>query len=150
MFRTDDSDLSDLAALRYQWRSVERDEQGLSHEEFEASFREWYGAHRASHVGYLATVGDVRVGCAWLVVIDRVPGPGKFLRLSGMVQSVYVLPEYRSRGIGSEMMGTLCDEARSMGLDYLMVHPSIESFPFYRRLGFAGADKALELRFALT
>lgn len=150
MSRTNESNLSDLVTLRYQWRSVELSEGGLSPQEFEARFREWYIGHRESHLGYLACVGDVSVGCAWLVIIDRVPGPGRFVRRAGMVQSVYVLPEHRNRGVGSDLMGTLSREARAMGLDYLIVHPSLESFPFYRRLGFAAADKALELRFELT
>jgi GNAT superfamily N-acetyltransferase len=150
VLRTDESNLSDLAALRYRWRIVELNERGVSPEEFESRLREWYGRHRESHLGYLARVGDIAVGCAWLVVIDRVPGPEKFLRRAGMVQSVYVVPEYRSRGVGSDLMGTLSSDARWMELDYLIVHPSVESFPFYRRLGFADANKALELRFALT
>jgi GNAT superfamily N-acetyltransferase len=150
VLRTDESNFSDLVALRYQWRTVELGEVGLSPPEFEARFREWYVDHRESHLGYLASVGDVKVGGAWLVIVDRVPGPGSFVRRAGMVQSVYVLPEHRNRGVGSDLMDTLSSEARSMGLDYLIVHPSIESFPFYRRLGFAAADKALELRFELT
>jgi hypothetical protein len=35
-----------------------------------------------------------------------------------------------------------------MGLDYVMVHPSTQSFEFYRRAGFAAAQRALELRFS--
>jgi len=150
VFRTDESNLSDLATLRFQWRSEELGERGLSLEEFDARFREWCTVHRESHVGYLATIGGVGVGCAWLVIVDRVPGPAKFVRRGGMIQSVYASPAHRDRGVGSDLVKVLIKEARAMGLDYLIVHPSQRSFPFYRRLGFTAAEKALELRFALA
>ena len=150
VFRADESNLSDLAALRFQWRTEELGERGLSLEVFDARFREWCAAHRESHMGFLATIGEVGVGCAWLVIGDRVPGPAKFVRRGGMIQSVYVSPAHRNRRVGSDLVGVLTGEARATGLDYLMVHPSERSFPFYRRLGFEAAEKALELRFALT
>jgi hypothetical protein len=45
-------------------------------------------------------------------------------------------------------MHFVIEDATTMALDYLMVHPSTKFFDFYRRLGFNGAEKALELRFA--
>jgi GNAT superfamily N-acetyltransferase len=150
VLRADESNLSDLVALRFQWRSEELGERGLSLEVFDARFREWCAVHRESHVGYLATIGEVGVGCAWLVFVDRVPSPAKFVRRGGMIQSVYVSPTHRNAHVGSDLVGVLISEARATGLDYLIVHPSERSLPFYRRLGFAPAEKALELRFALT
>jgi ribosomal protein S18 acetylase RimI-like enzyme len=150
VFRADESNLSDLAALRYQWRTEELGERGLSPAEFETRFSEWLARHRESHRGYMATIAGVSVGCAWLVIVDRVPGPARFDRRGGMLQSVYVSPEYRNGGVGADLVDLLIGDAREMGLDYLIVHPSERSFPFYRRLGFAAAEKALELRFALA
>jgi GNAT superfamily N-acetyltransferase len=103
--------------------------------------------HRDTHLGYLAMEEEVAVGCAWLCVIDRIPGPGTFIRRSGALQSVYVRPARRNAGVGSELVGFVVSEARAMELDYLGVHPSERSFDFYRRLGFDAADRALELRF---
>jgi GNAT superfamily N-acetyltransferase len=145
--RADEDDVHSLIALRYQWRVDEGGESGRTLEEFEAEFREWLENHRSTHLGYLALMDDVAVGCAWLFVVDRVPGPGKFIRRAGMLQSVYVQPERRSASVGSQLVQFVIDDAKTMSLDYLMVHPSTKSFEFYRRLGFSGAEKALELRF---
>ncbi|HVB52201.1 MAG TPA: GNAT family N-acetyltransferase [Acidimicrobiales bacterium] len=150
VFRADQSRLSDLAELRYRWRSEEGGEEGGGIEDFAARFRSWYADHTTSHLGYLLTVDDVPVGCAWLVVIDRIPGPEIFERRAGMVQSVFLLPKYRSQGLGVSLMRQLIEDARSMGLSYLLMHPSKESFSFYQRLGFENAQRALELRFDLT
>jgi GNAT superfamily N-acetyltransferase len=143
----DDNDIGDLASLRYTWRVEERGERGLEAREFESRLREWTQLHRDTHRGYLATEDDVAVGCAWLCVVDRIPGPGTFIRRSGALQSVYVVPAQRNAGIGSELVGFVVKEARAMKLDYLGVHPSERSFSFYRRLGFDAAGRALELRF---
>ena len=42
-------------------------------------------------------------------------------------------------------MRELIEGARKEGLDYLVVHPSPRSFPFYRRLGFTGEGILLSL-----
>jgi GNAT superfamily N-acetyltransferase len=133
--------------LRYVWRVEERGERGLGAAQFETQLGEWLHRHRDTHLGYLAMEEEVAVGCAWLCVIDRIPGPGTFIRRSGALQSVYVTPTRRNAGVGSSLVRFVVSEARAMTLDYLGVHPSERSFTFYRRLGFDGADRALELRF---
>ncbi len=144
--RAEEKDLSTLIALRFQWRVDEAHENGLSLSEFEERFVNWYARHRDTHYGYLVSIDGAAVGCAWLFVIDRVPGPGTFVRRAGMLQSVYVQPPFRNTGVGGELMHAIIDDAKGMHLDYLMVHPSSASFDFYRRLGFSGAERALELR----
>jgi hypothetical protein len=42
-------------------------------------------------------------------------------------------------------MESLIDGARGEGLEYLSVHLSPRSFPFYRRLGFTGEGSLLFL-----
>jgi len=150
VFRASTANLSDLAALRFQWRTEEAGEKGLSREGFDVKFFEWCERHRESHRAYVATIDGRAVGCAWLFVIERVPGPEKFLRRAGIVQSVYVQPVHRGAGVGTTLVESLISDARTMELDYLLTHPSPASFLFYQRLGFDAADRALELRFDPT
>jgi GNAT superfamily N-acetyltransferase len=142
-----DDDHRDLARLLYRWRVEENGEQGLGAKEFETEVLEWMHQHRDTHLGYLARYENVVVGCAWLCVIDRIPSPASFIRRAGALQSVYVSSTHRDTGIGTELIALVVNEARAMGLSYLGVHPTERSFPFYRRLGFDTADRALELRF---
>ncbi|HQU25715.1 MAG TPA: GNAT family N-acetyltransferase [Acidimicrobiales bacterium] len=145
--RADVADAAALAALRFRWRTEEAGDSGPSAEAYAAALAEWIEAHRTSHVAYLAKEGGVAIGEAWRATVDRVPGVARPRRFSAFVQAVYVVPEHRGRGVGTDLVGRLVDEARDEGLDYLVVHPSPRSVSFYRRLGFADADRALELRF---
>jgi GNAT superfamily N-acetyltransferase len=138
------SDSGELAQLRWFWRAVERDEKG-DPDRFRRDFLTWMAEHHATHVPFLVEVGGSSVGMAWLVIIERIPGPEKWERLSGFLQSVYVMPEHRNEGLGRLLVETLMDAARREGLEYLSVHPSPRSFPFYHRLGFTGEGSLLFL-----
>jgi GNAT superfamily N-acetyltransferase len=145
--RAAEDDVDDLIELRFRWRSEEAGDVAMSAQEFRRQCRAWLDDHRTSHVGYVARANDLPVGCAWLCIIDRIPGPDRFERRGGILQSVYVEPGSRDAGVGSDLVGVMIADARAMGLDYVLVHPSQRSFAFYRRLGFAEAGRALELRF---
>jgi GNAT superfamily N-acetyltransferase len=145
--RAGEGDLADLVALRYRWRVEEAGEQSEGIDRFQSQFQTWYEAHRATHVGYLARTEGNAIGCAWLFVLDRIPGPDKFVRRAGMLQSVYVAPSRRNHGVGDGLIRRVIEDAKEREVDYLMVHPSSASFPFYRRLGFAESGRVLELRF---
>ena len=139
-------DVVHLASLRFEWRSRERGEKGLDQQSFEKELKEWTREHENSHVPFLAFETERPVGMAWLAVVDRIPRPEFFVRRSGYVQSVYVVPNQRSQGVGTALMVHLVGYARNAELDYLAVHPSEKSFEFYRRLGFAPTTQVLELR----
>ena len=138
------SDASELARLRWIWRAVERDETG-DPSRFRIDFGDWMADHHRSHLPFVVEVDGSAVGMAWLVIIERIPGPEKWTRLLGAIQSVYVVADHRNNGLGSLLIGRLVAEAERINLDYLSVHPSPLSFPFYRRLGFTGEGSLLFL-----
>ena len=142
--RADHSDSDQLARLRWIWRAVERDEKG-DPDQFRSDFAAWVAKRHSTHLPFLVEVRGCAVGMAWLVIIERVPGPENWKRLSGFLQSVYVTPEHRNGGLGSLLMQVLIEGAKREGLEYLSVHPSPLSFPFYRRLGFTGEGSLLFL-----
>jgi GNAT superfamily N-acetyltransferase len=142
--RADLSDSDELAQLRWIWRALERGERG-DQDQFRGDFVSWVAERQRTHMPFLVEANGCAVGMAWLVIIERIPGPEKWMRLSGFVQSVYVTPEHRNGGVGSLLMNTLIDAASREGLEYLSVHPSPLSFPFYRRLGFSGEGSLLFL-----
>ena len=117
--------------------------------EFDAVFGDWVRSHARSNLPFLARLDGVAVGMAWLALIDRIPGPDRWLRRAGLVQSVFVRDEHRNHGVGAGLMDAVKAAAADERLDYLMVHPSERSFDFYRRHGFADANGTLELNIAV-
>lgn len=137
----------DLATLRYEWQADPLNANQLSANEFHDALASWWRDHRDSHVGLLGSVDGRAVAMAWLAIVDRVPGPGTFVRRCGYVQSTFVRESWRNRGLGANLMAAVVDRSGELGLDYLAVHPSEFSFSFYRRLGFDPTSRVLELDF---
>lgn len=138
-------DASALARLRWLWRTTERGEHGLSQPDFESEFITWWASRQGGHTAYIAEADGGAVGMAWLAVFDRIPQPRQLERLAGNVQSVFVLEEFRNRGVGQALVEAVIAEATSRGLGYLIVHPSERAFPLYRRFGFAETGEILHL-----
>lgn len=146
--RCEPGDEAALARLRWEWRTLEHDEKGLSLGEFTVAFAEWVDRHRGSHLAWLAEQDGEAIGMAWLAITDGVPGPQVWDRPAGVVQSVYVTASRRNSGVGAALVNAVVSGAAKMGLRYLEVHPSERSFPFYRRLGFSNAKRTLRLGLA--
>jgi GNAT superfamily N-acetyltransferase len=142
-------DSGEVARLRWRWRAAEAGEipeESLGTEaSFAAALSGWTEEHAGTHTAWLAEVDDVPVGTVWLCVVDRIPGPGRWQRRAGVLQSLYVMPEHRGEGIGARLIEAVLVEARRRGLDYVSVHPTERSFPLYRRAGFRENDRTLEV-----
>jgi GNAT superfamily N-acetyltransferase len=139
-----DADVAALAGLRFQWCHDEGQESG-DLVTFAPAFAAWWRDHATSHLAFLAEIDGEPVGMAWLGILVRIPGPEHFRRRSGMIQSVYVQPAVRGRGIGAALVDAAITAAREHGLAYLGVHPSALSYPVYERAGFAQTSGGLEL-----
>lgn len=139
-------DAAAVAELRWLWRTGERGETGPQRDDFIESFTTWVVEHLDSHIPLVAICGHRHVGMAFLAIVERVPGIREWTRLSGHIQSAFVLPEYRGGGIGLQLVEGIIAEARQLHLEYLAVHPSTRSIPLYRRIGFADGGGVLELR----
>lgn len=87
----------------------------------------------------------VVVAMGWLAILDRLPVPNRHDRRSGDIQSVYVLPEQRSTGIGRKVINALVDEGRARGLDRIVLRSSTMGTEFYRRIGWTNSELLLEL-----
>lgn len=143
--RASAADASALARLRWQWRTGEGGEQPTMLARFVEDFSAWWSARFDTHHAFIAEVDGGPVGMAWLAVIDRIPGPERWFRRSGNVQSVYVQPESRDAGVGAQLVAAVVAHARTLGLEYLSLHPSTRSFDLYRRAGFVESGRVLEL-----
>lgn len=77
--------------------------------------------------------------------VDKIPSPGRLRDEMGYVTNVYTRPDFRNRGIGSELLERVVAWARQQDLEMLFVWPSEQSVPFYRRAGFQQGSEMMEL-----
>lgn len=135
-------DMGQLAELLQ--RFDERDQPAGPEPVFAAELRRWWEAHQASHVPFLGVIpSGAAVGMAWLAIAARVPRPGGQGRLCGDVQSVYVVPEHRSAGIGTALVEAVVRHADAVGLEHVTVHANEPARSLYERAGFAASRDVL-------
>ncbi|GAA2368183.1 GNAT family N-acetyltransferase [Dactylosporangium salmoneum] len=73
---------------------------------------------------------------AWLMIAERVPGPGQPCRRCGDVQSAYVVSELRGSGIGAALLDSVLAQAGKLALEHVTVHSNDLAAPLYLRSGF--------------
>ena len=66
----------------------------------------------------------------------RVVGYAQLLPEEGVVEGVYVDPEFGRRGIGASLVGALEADGRALGLPGLILDATLNSVPFYAALGY--------------
>lgn len=106
----------------------------------------WWADHTGSHVAFVARpAGADPVGMAWLALVPRPPRPGVTDRLSADVQSVFVRPEERGRGVGAALVRAATEHAFGLGAEHVTVHSDERAVPVYERLGFTSSPQLLLL-----
>jgi len=139
--------LSDVPALARLLREfVSQEERATRTErEFAADLGGWWERHSASHVAFLARLpSHGAIGMAWLALVPRVPRPGALGRISGDVQSVFVMDEHRRVGVGTALIQAIVEHAAGLGVEHLTVHAG-ERVTLYERASFT-SSRALLIR----
>jgi GNAT superfamily N-acetyltransferase len=104
----------------------------------------WWHAHHESHLPFLALTAHGRpVGMAWLAVVARVPRPGALGRRCGDLQSVFVMPDHRSAGVGTALVQAVLHRADELELEHVTVHGNERAASLYARSGFEPSGNLL-------
>jgi GNAT superfamily N-acetyltransferase len=80
---------------------------------------------------------------AWLALSPRVASTHSLDRWSGDLQSCFVLPELRGRGIGGRLVQAVLASAAERGAEHVTVHASPASTTMYERNGFRTSPRLL-------
>lgn len=127
------------------WLHASADEQGQQAVgAFAVDLSTWWEAHALSHHAFLAREGGEGVGMAWLALVPRVPRPGTTARRWADLQSVFVLPQCRGRGIGSALVQAATAHALASGAATVTVQSGRRAVPVYERLGYASSPQLLQ------
>lgn len=94
-----------------------------------------------TYVSFVAEENAEPLASGSLLVHAAIPRPGSPSDREGRVQSVYVVPDARRRGIARALMARIADYARGAALIGLKLHPSDDARPLYASLGFEQLDE---------
>lgn len=139
-------DYNALADMR--WIHLEDDGEDLSaynKQTFVAEFRDYLERQIGTNFYcYVAENGEQIIGDAYLGLLSKVPKPYCPEAKIGYITNVHVLEKYQNRGIGSELMNFLKEQAKELSCELLYVWPSKRAIPYYERLGFKADNEILE------
>jgi GNAT superfamily N-acetyltransferase len=144
------SDASALARLRYEFRAP-RAPTIESEQDFVERCTGWTRARLADSSSWMVWVvvaSDAIVGNVWMQHVEKLPNPGEEPEWNAYVSSFYIRETFRGRGIGSQLMQLVLDEASRLGVGAVFLWPTERSRPLYERFGFThdGAVLSLERR----
>jgi GNAT superfamily N-acetyltransferase len=108
---------------------------------FAVHMADWLAAEGDRRTTWLAAVGDEPVGMASMLEYRRMPRPDRLDSRWGYVGNMYVRAEFRNRGIGSALLAAVIAAADGRGYARLVLSPSPEALPLYRRAGFVVPDE---------
>jgi GNAT superfamily N-acetyltransferase len=128
-----------VAALRATWTAEYRGP--VEDASFDDRFADWWSV--SGRLFWLAWDGSEAVGMVNLAVFERMPAPGRPPSRWGYLGNAFVLPAWRSQGIGTALLTALLSYARAEGFARIVLSPSERSVPLYERAGFAPATSLL-------
>lgn len=141
--RVDSNDLS----LLIEWRMRVLDEvfahwQGKRDPGLREANLAYYERHLGddSNISCFACCNDDIVGCGALCILEEMPSPENPTGAVGYLMNIYVVPEHRGRGIGSDIVSWLLQQARERGITKIMLETTAAGREVYTRLGFVDAS----------
>ncbi len=132
---------ADLAAIADFWLAMFEEVGKHRESEFQPGWRERFAEYfsNRSDVGdaaYFVAVASGRiVGCAGAILRDGYPSIIHGIK-NGYVLGVYVLPEYRGRGMATKLTTLAIAFLRECGAKTIQLHASYMGRPIYEKLGF--------------
>lgn len=99
-------------------------------------------------VAFIAKDDERIVAVAYLHIIEMPASPFVLNGFCGEVLSVYTKPEYRGKGLCTQLMKNLIQYAKSRGLCRVDLSATDEGHPIYKKVGFTDKDnRYTEMRY---
>ena len=134
-----ESDIAALADLRWRLKMEDGETTDQSaYDRYVKEYRERLGSDfRAGEVVHWVAVDKDRlVANMSVIIVTKIPAPGRPHAQWGYLTNCYARPEVRNRGVGGGLLGAVKSWAKSEQLEMLTVWPSDDAYSFYQRAGF--------------
>lgn len=94
---------------------------------------------------WVADLEGQLISHVYIELIHKVPRPGRKTNRFTYMTNVYTLPEYRGKGVGSQILKKIETWSRKNEYEFIIVWPSEWSIDFYERNGYQQCKEPMEL-----
>jgi len=133
------NDIEDLVQLRIDFLIMD---QGTLPVEEERTIREQSKIYFAKHIhagDFIALIAKVQekiASAAFLVTQERPANPSFITGITGTLLNVITYPEYRKRGIASQIVQKMINEAEKLGVSSIDLSSTEQGKTLYEKIGF--------------
>jgi predicted acetyltransferase len=93
---------------------------------------------------WVAEINERIVSHIYIELIQKVPRPGRRTFPFAYMTNVYTVPEYRNKGIGSDMLRMINKWIKENKYEFVIVWPSEDSIHFYKKNGYVSSTEPME------
>ena len=93
---------------------------------------------------WVAEENDKIISHIYIELIEKVPRPGRVTYPFAYMTNVYTVPEYRGKGIGSEVLCEINKWIKENNYEFVIVWPSEDSIQYYERNGYVHCEEPME------
>lgn len=133
-------DIDDLIRLRIDFLTMD---QGRLSDQNEKDIRAQLKVYLAKHIpleDFIAVIAKHPTGkiasAAFLIIQERPANPSFITGLTGTLLNVVTYPEFRRKGIASQVIGEIINEARQKGVSSIDLYATDDGRELYKKLGF--------------
>jgi len=140
-------DISQLIRMRWDF-TVEHDEskKDSSFEDFKQECQSFLEKAMNSDQWFIwvAEINGQIVSHIYIELIQKVPRPGRITYPFAYMTNVYTVPEYRNKGIGSDILRTVNKWINENNYEFVIVWPSEDSIHYYKKNGYVSSTEPME------
>lgn len=142
-------DYKELARLRWLYSLDQVKSPNQSEDDFTPNFKNFLkqAIVREEWIIWVAEDKKKLIANAYFYPVYSIPRPGNFHRKFGLISNVFVLPDYRNKGLGSKLIKHVIQWAKKEKFESLVLWHTERSISFYKRAGFEENKNILEYRF---
>ena len=132
-------DIDKLVKARFDY--LEDDKVEMTFEQrliIEVNLQQYFSSHLGTNDFFAVLVehDDQIISLAFLAISEKPPNEFFPTGKVGTLLNVFTYPEYRKKGLATNMINTLIKEAKQQNLSYIELSSSESGKPLYKKFGF--------------
>lgn len=141
------NDIKQLIKMRWDF-TIEYDEnkEKESYDDFEKECQSFLenALNSSQWFIWVAEENEKVISHIYIEVIQKVPRPGRTTFPFAFMTNVYTVPEYRNKGVGSKLLGSINKWVKENNYEFVIVWPSEESINYYKKNGYVHCTEPME------